>query len=276
MDSMKEKMLASKTSKFGVNAGSIMSSKLERLHSRIEGVHSSYMRLLQTAEFFHRAQGYEKEVAANGGNVTEAIAKKYGFTQNAEMNKEIIEKGKGLLLDAHTNKFYTKMGLHNNPVFFKSLLWSVYRPNNGKEWNYNWSSVTESTIGILDNVKSPTDSTLAPRRVFEGVERKSLGQKLKEHMNQMYNSFGSIERGVIQTGTERAKVDGGVSIADARASKRFDLLGKAPTDLLHDTLKQKFNSGKWLKTFAPILGVTYGVTLLAQFFFGKKDPDVKA
>ncbi len=276
MDSMKEKMLASKSSKFGVNAGSIMSSKLERLHSRIEGVHSSYMRLLQTAEFFHRAQGYEKEVAANGGNVTEAIAKKYGFTQNSEVNKEIIEKGKGLLLDAHTNKFYTKMGLHNNPDFFKTLLWSVYRPNNGSEWNANWSSVTESTIGILDNVKSPTDSTLAPRRVFEGVERKSLGQKLKEHMNQMYNSFGSIERGVLQMGTERAKVDGGVSIADARASKRFDLLGKAPTDLLHDTLKQKFNSNKWLKTFAPILGVTYGVTLLAQFFFGKKDPDVKA
>lgn len=276
MSAMKDKMLASKSSKFGVNAGSTMSSKIERLHSRIDGVHSSYMRILQTAEFFHRAHGYEAEVAANGGNVTEAIAKKYGFTKDAEVNKDVIKMGKELLLDAHTNKFYTKMGLHNNPDFFRTLLWSVYRPNDGNVWDKNWNSVTESTIGILDNVKSPTDSTLEPRRVFEGVERKSLGQKLKEHMNQMYNSFGSIERGVLQQGTERAKVDGGVSIADARASKRFDLLGKAPNDLLHDTLKQKFNSKKWLKTFAPILGVTYGLTVLAQFFFGKKDPDVKA
>ena len=61
-----------------------------------------------------------------------------------------------------------------------------------------------------------------------------------------------------------------------KACKRFDLLGKTVTDFMHDTLKQKYNSNKWMKTFAPVLAATFGVTLLAQFFFGKKDADIKA
>ena len=272
---MKKKMVSSKNSKLDTNVGSIMSSKLERLHGRVEGCHSSYMRLLQSAEFFHRSHAYEVEVAANGGRVTAEIAAKYGFTENAEMNKELIAKGKELLLDAHTGKFYNKMGLHNNKDFFKSLMWCVYRPNKSAQWDANWSEVTERTISTLDKIKDEK-SNLDPRRVFEGVERRSLGQKLKEHMNQMYNSFGSIERGVLQMGRETAKVDGGVSPADARACKRFNLLGKAPKELLQDSLKQMYNSKKWMKMFAPVLATTFGLTVLAQFFFGKKDDDIRA
>ena len=155
-------------------------------------------------------------------------------------------------------------------------MWSVYRPNHGKKWNEGWNSATEDTIRILDEIKSGSDSTLSPRRVFEGMERRPIGQKLKEHMNQLYNSLGSITRGVLEKGKEVAIIDGGVSVADQRACKRFDLLGKAPSELLNDALKQKYNSNKWMKTFAPILGATFGATLLAQFFFGKKDADIKA
>ena len=274
MTSMKDRILSTRNSKYGTNMGSLMSSKIGRLHSRVNGVHSSYMRLLEAAEFFHRAHGYESEVAANGGNVTAEIARKYGFSDNAEMNGKVISKAKELLLDAHTNEFYTKMGV-GNAQFFETVMWSTYRPNEGNVWNANWNQSTENTIKILDSVKSGSDSTLSPRRVFEGVERKPLGQKLKEHMNQLYNSLGSTERGVLETGREPLKV-GGVSPADARACERFDLLGKTVTDFFHDTIKQKANSKKWMKIFAPILAATYGVTVLAQFFFGKKDSDIKA
>ena len=275
MTEMKGKILASTDSTLGINVGSLMNSKIERLHSRVDGVHSSYMRLIETAEFFHRSEGYKAEVAANGGRVTKEIAKKYGFTTDHAMNEKLIEEGRKLLLDAHTNKFYTKMGLHNNKDFFKTLMWSVYRPNQSAVWNENWSSVTEETVKILDGIKSSSEPTLHPRRVFEGMERRPLGQKLKEHMNQVYESLGSISRGVVEEYKETVKV-GSVSQAEQRACKRFDLLGKAPSELLHDAMKQKFNSNKWMKIFAPILGVTFGTTLLAQFFFGKKDPDIKA
>lgn len=274
MNNMKTKMVATADAETGIHIGSIMNSKIERLHSRVEGVHSSYMRLLETAEFFHRSGKYQEKVKSNGGIVTKEIAKEFGFTENHEMNTKIIETGKQILLDAHTNKFYTKMGLHNNKDFFKSLMWATYRPNHGAQWDKGWNASTEETINILDGIKSSNDSALNPRRVFESAERRPLGQKFREHMNQVYNGLGSIKREVVNG--ETIRVEGGLNKADSRANKLFDLLGKAPSELFNDAIKQKYNSNKWMKVFAPILGVTFGATVIAQFFFGKKDADIKA
>ncbi|MCR5265042.1 MAG: hypothetical protein K6E29_00430 [Cyanobacteria bacterium RUI128] len=276
MSELKKKILSTESEELGTNAGSIMSSKIGRLHSRVEGVHSAYMRILQSAEFFHRAHGYEQAMAAKALPMSE-IAAKFGLTEDPKLNEELIKRGKDLLLDAHTNQFYTKMGLQNNKEFFERLMRTVYRPNKPENaWNEGWAQSTNETIAILDGVKESKDSTLSPRRVFEAAERRPLGQKLREHMNQVYSSLGSIERGIVDEGRESVLVNGGVSKAEGRACKRFDLLSKATSELFHDSVKQIYNSRKWMKTFAPILGITTGVTLLAQFFFGKKDPDIKA
>ena len=277
MTEMKKRILSSESENFGTNVGSLMSSKIGRLHSRVDGVHSSYMRILQSAEFFRRAHVYEQSIAGTTGEISEAVAKEFGFTTNRELNKEIIARGKELLLDAHTDKFYTKMNLHNNKNFFEQLLRSVYRPNGEHDaWNVGWAEQTNKTLGILDGIKDGEKSSLNPRRVFEPAERRKLGAKMQEHMNQLYSSMGSIARGIVDETRETVNVRSGVSLADERACKRFDLLGKATSELFHDTIKQAYNSRKWMKTFAPILGITTGITLLAQFFFGKKDPDIKA
>jgi len=281
MSEMKKKMVSSRNSKLDTNSGSILNMKLDRLHSRVDGVHSSYMRLLQTCEFFHRASGYEQSLASINSNSTIAdkaakikdLGHKYGFAENSEMSKELISRGKELLLDAHTDKFYNKMGTLNNPNFFRTLMWSMFRPIEGETWNKGWNQSTGETFTLLNGIKGSEGQ--APRRVFDGAERKPLGQKMMEHMNQMYNSFGSIVRKITQN-NESMLVNGGVSKADARASKRFDLLGKTPADFLHDTLKQKANTNKWMKIFAPVLAATFAVTVGAQFFFGKKDSDIKA
>ena len=151
-----------------------------------------------------------------------------------------------------------------------------FRPrlqNHGRQLHGNGLVGVQETVDILDNIKFGTE---APRRVFEAEERKSLGKKLIEHMDYVYNNMGSIERGVLDPGKETVKIEKEVSAAERRACKRFDLVGKAPNEFLHDTLKQVYNSKKWAKTFAPILAGTFGLTLLAQFFFGKKDHDIKA
>ncbi len=273
--SMTEKMLSSYNGSVEMNTGSILSSKILRLHSRVDGVHSSYMRILQTADFFHRANGYVTALNANGGHLDVATAKSFGFEQDPTLSKELIKKGKELLLDAHTDEFYNKAGLHNNPAFFKNIMWSVYRPNISDNVMH-WGEASSKTVDILNSVKLDENSTLSPRRVFDSRERIPLGQKLQEHMNQMYNSFGSIARKPLKAHKEYAKIDTGFGGAEARACKRFDLLGKTVTDFVHDTLKQKANSNKWVKAFAPILATTFGITLVSQFFFGKKDPDIKA
>ena len=277
MTEMRRRIQGSLKSELEGNVGSIGNSRVLRLASRVEGVHSSYMRILQTAEFFHRAHGYESEMANRAGRTEAEIAKKYGFAadQSEAVNREVIKKGKELLLDAHTDSFYTKAGLHTHKNFFKTLMWAVYKPSEGanEAWLNGWNKSTQATADLLDGVRIGKNKEI-PRRVFEGEERKTIGVKLKEHMNLVYNSMGSIKRNIIE-GKDVIVADGTATISDQRAMKRFDLLGKAPSDLLHDTLKQKYNSKKWMKTFAPILGITFGATILAQFFFGKVDSDLK-
>ena len=110
--------------------------------------------------------------------------------------------------------------------------------------------------------------------IFEGA--KGIGQKLQEHMNQSFNTLSSIVRKVY-AGHEPLTIHGtGVSPKDGRASAIFDLVGKAPSEFFFDTAKQKFNTGKWMKTFKPILAATFIGTVAAQFLFGKKDADIKA
>ena len=272
MENMHLKMSGVHSNDWGIDVGSIKNAKIERMHSRVEGVHSSYMRLIQTAEFFHRAHGYEEAIKDPNCNM-EAVARRFGLTSDKEINAKLIEDGKKLLLDAHTSDYYNKMGMHNNKAYFKTLLWSVFRPNKDTpNWNENWASSTLETIKKLDEVEVNGN---APRRVFDAAETKSLGQKMMEHMNHMYNSFGTIAR-AIRNDCEHIVTDGGVAETEKRACRRFDLLGKATNDFFHDTIKQMSNSKKWMKTFAPILGVTYLATVGAQFLFGKKDPDIKA
>jgi WD40 repeat protein len=189
-----------------------------------------------------------------------------------EVSKEIIAKGKKLLLDAHTNQYYTKAVSINNPNFFKSLMTAIYRPGSTDGIIGNWNPSTESTFDILNKeIKSSNGSE--PFKAFEGT--KAFGKKLKEHMNHLFNTLGGIERKVYEY-HEPLKVGKGVSIKDSKASAIFDLVGKTPSEMFFDTAKQKANTAKWMKTFKPLFGLTLAGTLLAQFFFGKKDPDIKA
>lgn len=294
---MQKALVSSEHAGTGINIGSIMNAKKERLHSRIDGVHGSYMRLIQSCEFMHRSSGYTKAIEslnAEGAdfakiakemglelpaNIAEhktflnaKIAERYGMDTSQEVSKEIIAKGKKLLLEAHTNQYYNKAGSINNPNFFSKLMKSIFRPGASADINQGWNQATESTIELLNReVKSSTGGE--PLRVFEGT--KAFGRKLKEHMNHMFNTLGSIERKVYQ-GHESLKVGLGAAAKDAKASAIFDLVGKTPSEMFFDTAKQKFNTAKWMKTFKPILGITVAGTLLAQFFFGKKDPDIKA
>lgn len=296
---MEKTLVSSEHSATGIKIGSIANAKIERLHSRINGVHGSYMRLIQTCEFFHRASGYEKAIAEinaegarlpeiagklgitlpAGGDVkaflTKEVATRFGMDVDPEVSKEIISRGKKILLQAHTNQFYNKMGTLNNPNFFEKLMKSIFRPSNApiNEWDRGWNQATSETIDILNSkVKSSNGGT--PLRIFEGA--KGFGQKLLEHMNQSFHTLASIERRVFGA-RDPLKIAGtGVGPKDGRASAIFDLVGKAPSELFFDSAKQKFNTGKWMKTFKPILATTFAATVLAQFFFGKKDSDIKA
>ena len=57
--------------------------------------------------------------------------------------------------------------------------------------------------------------------------------------------------------------------SDATSARKFLLLGMSPDDLFSKIGLRKYNSQTWRKTFGTIGAVLLGVTLVAQFFFGR-------
>ncbi len=56
--------------------------------------------------------------------------------------------------------------------------------------------------------------------------------------------------------------------------ERFKLQGKNPVELLNQGFKNSYNSNKWLRTFGGLFTCVLGFSILAQFFFGKKDSTI--
>ena len=55
---------------------------------------------------------------------------------------------------------------------------------------------------------------------------------------------------------------------------KFLRVGMPPDQMFHGTIKELFNTRQWLKTFGGFGAGLLGVTVLAQFFFGKmKTPE---
>ena len=59
--------------------------------------------------------------------------------------------------------------------------------------------------------------------------------------------------------------------ADQNASSeyKFLLLGVAPDEMFTKTIQQNYNTQKWVKTFGTVGAVLTGLTVAAQFLFGK-------
>ena len=252
------------------DAGSIKRLKTEKIRSRVNGVHSSYTRLLQTVEFFRRAHCYEYELEEGKLTLAE-LAKKYGLTENVETNRQIIRDGKKLLMSAGASEHYNKLGLTNNKNYFKALYRAVFNPKVKDGEREILAPFIQETVDILNGVKIKNN---VPRRALEGQQRVPLGQKMVEHMAYIYKGLGSIARAV-RDDCEVVNVGEGLKGSESLAYKRFDMIGKATSKFFHDTITQKANTKKWVKTFAPILGITYLATVGAQFLFGGKDKDIK-
>ena len=59
------------------------------------------------------------------------------------------------------------------------------------------------------------------------------------------------------------------TVSDAGSELKFLLTGIATDELFFKAGQQAYNTNKWLKLFGTIGAATLGVTVLAQFFFGK-------
>lgn len=219
--------------------GTIKEAKVRRIkQGRVGSIQNAYMRLLHTMDFFKRA-----EESAHGVP---------HFSGNPELDKEIIAKGKQVLMSSHSGDFYTKNQTHNNVNFYKSLMWHVF--GSGK--------MSDQTSEALKK---------EGHEVF-GSGKTSMAQRVKNWAVHIKDLMGSKVNDFMPNHIEGNQV--------ARASEKtpvaiFNKIACTPDNLLYNALKQKYNSNKWMKIFTTIGGIVFAGTVASQFAFGKLDSNVK-
>ena len=104
---------------------------------------------------------------------------------------------------------------------------------------------------------------------------------LTEYRSGMYNDVGRIENFMYPdtiTGDMKYEPWGAVSEASyssATPKEKANQVGAALDEMLANTLRQKYNTRKWLKTFGGFGAGLLGFTVLSQLFFGRDNNNYK-
>lgn len=221
---------------------------------RLLSVKSSFYRLINTLDFYRR-------IAKNVNNID--VLKMYP----REVREELIELCKIITLQGHSSDNATKFYMLRNPHPADDMSDIVVQ--GGKVQNkYLGKNGLNSVTDIpndkffyqramqlmfedkMDNITSEVLGNNIIRQDFEGYREKVLNIIGGE------NYFAKPRHKIRPTNETGSEL-------------KFLLTGIAPDELFFKAGQQAFNTKKWLKIFGTFGGALLGVTVLAQFFFGK-------
>ena len=240
--------------------GSLKNIQLSYAQNRLLGVRSSLYRLLNTMDFFKRISTMENVPALHDGMLK-------------EMKEEIVEFTKQLSIEGATSDYMTRFyaSRNSNP----STIMGQIETENGKVMS---EFITNAVRG--GRAEMPYDKVF-----FEEVMKLLYENNLHPDSDKILNDF-LMEKGFKQNRNEFLDSIGGHSYFAKPFHKvagksgagssytKFLRVGMPPDQMFHGTIKELFNTRQWLKTFGGFGAGLLGVTVLAQFFFGKmKTPE---
>ncbi|MBP3820460.1 hypothetical protein J6G99_02315 [bacterium] len=218
---------------------SLKDIQLSFLIDRVKGVKSSFYRILNALDVYRRIAKME--------NVDWALHA--GVPKNVQ--SEMIELVKQLLIDGHASDFAVKFYYLRNP------------------------SLNKETVKNAGAVELPYD-----RGFFNGVMKLMYGQDI--HPDTDAGLKGSIFRdnflkyrqdilnylgGDKYFAFPNVLVDG--KEVQSSSEKKSLLLGCAPDEMFEKLFSRNYNGKKWLKMFGTMGISLLGLTIFSQFFMGK-------
>ena len=96
----------------------------------------------------------------------------------------------------------------------------------------------------------------------EAIRKAGIENDVNKYNSEVYNKIGSAD--YFTKPNHKTTGDQGAS-----SEYKFLLLGVAPDEMMTKTVQQSYNSQKWGKTFGTVGAVLTGLTVVAQFLFGK-------
>lgn len=229
------------------------------LNDRLLGVKSSFYRLINTFDLYRRvAKGDFSSVLPNN------IA--------LETREEIIEFSKQLILQGHPSDHAIKGNFKRNPepaeciddilVEGGKVINKFYGETEGVDMPWDWDFYNKIMKFSYGNRTEFEYAHKFDSLTERALNKHNLFKNLSEYNKRFYEVIGGAEYfQKLMHKTTWGK--------NETPEVKFLLVGLAPDEHLTKIIKQKYNSGVWLKKFATFGIVLFGITALIQLSFGK-------
>lgn len=252
---------------------SLKDLQLSFVNDRIRGVKSSFYRLLNTLDMYHRVSKLE--------NVQNVLNQ--GMPR--EVKEELVELCKQILIDGHSSDYAVKFYSRRNPdrqapwdtnsQAFRDY-YSQIETKAGKVVNKYLGTHPATDLVELSNDKDFFANAM--KLMYDGDLHLDTLNKIKDSV--FFEDFLNYRKAVLKfLGGDKyfAKpnhlVNGAV---DSTSELKFLLMGSAPDEMFTKLCKQSYNSKVWFKMFGALGAGLLGVTVLSQFFIGRmKVPKVQ-
>ena len=230
--------------------GSLKRVKQVYFEERIAGVKNSFSRLINTMDTYRRVSTGKFSPEMNG--------------MSREIKEGLIELTKQTTLQGHSSdhsiKFYFNRNQNPNPDT------SEVEIKDGK--------VVNKYFDKSKGVDIPADYDFYQKAMnfmykqdFDPITKKALQESKMEdqvrgYMNDVHKNIGGADyftKPNHKTGADQ----------NASSEYKFLLLGVAPDEMFTKTIQQTYNTQKWGKTFGTAGAILTGLTVAAQFLFGK-------
>ena len=204
--------------------GSAKNLEISRITDRYQGAMNTFRRIMHMFDVYKR-------------NVPQS-----------EYDKEILAKGKDVLMNATSSDHTLKLDTVNNQRYYRDIMNTIWR-----------DGLEESTSKAMGDSLSETGK---------------VKERLQSYIKRFKDIMGNND---IDFTKPYHTIDGNAPNAYTKASRtrlaKFNLVAQNPAEMMKDAAARRYGNQKWLRIASAIGGTVLGITLLAQFWFGKiKNP----
>ena len=219
--------------------GSAKDAAISRIFERYQGANNSFNRILHTMDV------YKRELPTG------------------EYDKEILKKGKDILLTGTSSENTLKHNTINNASFYKDIMNTIYR-------------VEQYEGGNPENiVKGKGYITEATKKAMSGENDIASGKVLDRFQNYINRFRNIVGNKAIDFTKPEHILDNNIRAYEKgqKPMTMFNLVAQSPVDFVKGAADRRYGTQKWLRIVSAIGAGVIGATVLAQYGFGKlKNP----
>lgn len=248
-----------------VTQSSLKEVQLSFVTDRIKGVKSSFYRLLNTLDMYHRISKVENVESVLNSSMPRGV------------KEELVEMCKQLLIEGRTSDYAVKFHSFRYPELNPNLeneevrkeYFSQIETKAGKVINKYMDKHQPTDLVELANDKNFFESAM--KLMYDCELHPDTMSKIKDSV--FFEDFINYRKSVLNyLGGDKyfAKPNHLVNGTEVTSSSelKFLLMGCAPDDMFSKLCKQAYNSNIWFKTFGRLGAALLGITVLSQFFMG--------